>query len=91
MLFVTLLKSKPGSTATERSPRRLEWEFPPGVEVIGEYWLQSPNPQVVLITETDSVAPMMAMTAAWDDHFEISVHPAVTAEEGLEILRQMAP
>jgi hypothetical protein len=28
---------------------------------------------------------------AWDDLFEIQAFPAVTADEGLEMLRQMVP
>ena len=42
-----------------------------------EYWLQASDPAVVAIFEADSVAPI------------ITVVPAVTAEEGLQLAQQM--
>ena len=54
-----------------------------------EYWLQTPDPTVVAITEADSIAPIMAVTSVWDDVFDITVIPAVTGEEGMAIARQV--
>jgi len=88
MLFATLCKVRAG-TAKERMARRLEWQFPEGVRVVAEYWLQTNDPQVVLIIEADSVAPIIAATAAWDDVFYMTVVPAITAEEGLQLAKQM--
>ena len=49
-----------------------------------------PLPDAVIgIFETDSVAPIMAMLAEWGDVFDISVVPAITAEEGLQLAQQM--
>jgi len=87
MLFVTLLKSR-ASTSMERIARRLEWQYPEGVRVVAEYWLQTPDPSVVAVTEADSIGPIMAATAPWEDVFDITVIPAVTAEEGMAIARQ---
>ncbi len=56
--------------------------------MVGEYWLQG-DPTVVSILEADSVAPIMATTTEWADAFGITVLPAVTAEEGLELAKQM--
>jgi hypothetical protein len=88
VLFVTLCKEKAGTTK-ERVARRVQWQYPPGMKVLGEYWLQTPDPVVIIIAEADDIAPMMAASADWDDVFEISVVPAVTAERGLELAKQM--
>ena len=54
-----------------------------------EYWLQTGDPAVIAIYEADSVAPIMAITAERGDVFDITVVPAVTEEEGLELAKQM--
>ena len=89
MLVVALFKVKAG-TPEERMARRLQWQYPPqGVKKIAEYWLQTTDPAVIAVAEADSVAQMMASTAGWHDVFDITIVPAVTAEEGLEIARRM--
>ncbi len=88
MLFAALLKAKAGTTK-ERMARRVQWQYPEGVRLVAEYWLQTTDPAGVSIFEADSIAPIMAATAAWDDVFEITVVPAVAAEEGLRLARQM--
>ena len=56
---------------------------------MAEYWLQTPDPTGgVAVTESDSVGPIMAVVADWDDVFDITVIPAVTAEERMAIARQ---
>lgn len=87
MLFVTLMKRK--LPMAETTARRLEWKYPEGLRVVGEYWLQTPDPAVVVITEADSVAPMMAALTPWSDAFDSTVLPAVTAEEGLQLVKRM--
>ena len=37
MLFVALLSAKPGSTFQEGGARRLQWGYPEGMNVLGEY------------------------------------------------------
>lgn len=88
MLFVSLLKVRSG-TMKERMARRVGWQYPDGMRPVAEYWLQTPDPAVILIAEADSVAPIMAVVAQWDDFFDITVIPAVTAEEGLQLAQQM--
>ncbi len=88
MLFVTIAKAKAGTTK-ERVARRMQWSFPPGVRVIGEYWLQNAEATLVLVSEADSVAPIFAATSDWDDVFDFTVTPAVTAAEGMELAKQM--
>lgn len=88
MLFAALLKVRAG-TAMERTARRLEWQYPEGMRPVAEYWLQTTDPAGIVIVEADNIAPIMAAVAAWDDVFDITVVPAITAQEGLELARQM--
>jgi hypothetical protein len=88
MLFVTLCKQRAGTTK-ERVARRAQWQYPAGMNVVGEYWLQTTDPVVIVIAEADTVAPIMAAMADWDDVFEMTVVPAVSAAQGLELTKQM--
>ena len=88
MLFVTLAAVRAG-TVKERVARRFEWKYPEGMRVIGEYWLQTSDPSLVVIAEADHIGPIMAATSAWDDVLSFSVFPAVSAEEGMEIAKKM--
>jgi hypothetical protein len=56
---------------------------------IAEYWLQSASPDVVSIFEADSSVPILATVAVWGDVFAINVFPAITAEDGLKLAKQM--
>jgi uncharacterized protein with GYD domain len=87
MLFVALLKAT-GGTPKETTARRVQWQYPEGVRVVAEYWLQG-NPRVISIIEADSIAPIMAVAIEWGDVFDITVLPAITAEDGLQLAKQM--
>jgi hypothetical protein len=89
MLYVVLCKARPG-TRKERLARRLEWKPPEGATVVAEYWLLCDDPAVIDIVEADSLAPIMAGMQEWDDVFEMTVIPAVTAEAGIEAAQQAA-
>jgi hypothetical protein len=71
----------------ERIARRLEYAYPEGVKVLGEYWTFGADPAVVLVTEAEDPGAIMAATAAWDDAFEFTILPAVTAEEGIRVAK----
>ncbi|MCX8033618.1 MAG: hypothetical protein N3B14_09615 [Thermoleophilia bacterium] len=88
MLFVTLGSVRAG-TDRERIARRMGWSYPPGVRLVAEYWLQSDSPKLIVVTEADDIAPIMAATSQWDDVFSLTVVPACTAEQGMEIAKQM--
>ena len=88
MIFVSLLEPKAGTMA-ERVGKRMEWQYPEGARVIGEYWLYTNDPRVILICEADSIEPIAAMFAAWEDLFNINIYPAVTAEQGMESAKKM--
>ncbi len=90
MLFIALLKQKEKSCTKEGVGRRVQWQYPEGVKMIAEYWLQTTtHPNVISIFEANSVAPMLGVLAEWDDLFEFNIVPAVTAKEGLELAKQM--
>ena len=92
MLFTTLFKVREGSTSNERIIRRAQYNVPEGCRPVTEYWLQTTDPSlphVVATYEADSVEPIMALVADWDDHFHITVVPAIASEDGLKALEQM--
>ena len=88
MLYVALMKIREGKVK-EALPKRLQWQIPEGMNLVAEYWLQTPDPFVIAAFETDSIAPMMQFEAEWDDIFAITIVPAVSAEEGLELGKKM--
>ena len=88
MLFVTLLSTKPGNTFQEGVSKRLQWDYPEGANVLGEYWLETESPRVVAVVEADSMEPFGQIRMDWGDMFEIEVFPVVTAEQGMEMARQ---
>ena len=58
---------------------------------MAEYWLETDSPRVVSIVEADNMVPFGATRMAWGDLFEIEASPAVTGEQGMEMLRQAMP
>jgi len=88
MLFVALMKVRAG-TEEERLTRRLQWQYPAEMCVLAEYWLNTTDPQIITIFEADSFAPMSQVTSSWDDVYDITITPAVTAEEGIKQAREM--
>jgi len=88
MLFVILGSVRAGTTK-ERVARRMQWSYPPGSRLIAEYWLQTPDPNIISIVESDEIGPIMAGTGDWDDVLSWRVVPAVTAEQGMEMAKQM--
>lgn len=88
MLFVTLANVRAG-TDKERIARRMQWSYPPGLKNVAEYWLQTDSPKLISVCEADDIGAITAATYAWDDVFSFTVVPACTAEQGLEMARQM--
>jgi Domain of unknown function (DUF3303) len=91
MLFVALMKAKSG-TQEARIARRLAWQMPPipGIEKVAEYWLETLDPACIVVFKADHIGQIWAAFAGWDDLFEIAKYPAISAEEGLEVLKQMS-
>ena len=90
MLLVTQLEVKGTSTPAERIARRAEWQYPAGVKVIAEYWLQTDGYSVLSIIETEDNADIFAITSQWGDVFNVKVSPAITVEQGLQLAQKMA-
>jgi hypothetical protein len=57
--------------------------------MVAEYWLMTDNPKLISVAEADDLASIMAATSVWDDVFSFTVVPACTAEQGLEMAKQM--
>jgi hypothetical protein len=86
--YVAFLKFRPSLSAAERDGalmRRASWQYPAGTRVIAEYWPAAGDIQVVSIFSVDEYRPVMELLLEWGDVFEIAVHPAVSAEEGLKV------
>ena len=77
------------STAKERIARRAKWQYPPGLKVLAEYWPQGSDIVVINVVESDNVGLLMAALSDWDDLMQITVVPAVTAEDGLKLAANM--
>lgn len=89
MLFVVVGKPKAASSGKERIARRVSWEYPAGMRVIAEYWPMSTEIAVIAVAEADNVPSIMTAIVDWDDVFDLTVLPAMTAEQGLELAGQM--
>lgn len=88
MLFVSVGKPLPGD-ARPGIARRVQWNYPEGLKVIGEYWVQNPEMTVISVFEADSIAPIMAVNTEWSDTFSWTVSPAITAEDGIALFKSM--
>ncbi len=88
MDYVMLLKWKQGITQEQADAaliRRAGWQYPSGVTLINEYWLATGDPTVVSIFSAADFAALMELQMTWGDVFDISIFPAISFEEGLEI------
>lgn len=88
MDYVGLLRFRPQATAEERDRalmRRAAWTYPEGIRPIAEYWPTDDEVQVVTIFAAETFAPVMELQFEWNDVFDISISPAVSAEDGLRI------
>ncbi len=67
----------------------MQWEFPEGLHPVAEYVLSIPSPNVIALFEADTMAPILAVLAAWDDLFEITIAPAISGEESRRLAQEM--
>jgi len=88
MLYVALMKAREGKL-NEALAKRLQWQGQEGMNIKAEYWVQSADLSVIAVFEADSIAPMLQFEAAWQDVFGITIIPAVSAEEGMELAKKM--
>ena len=87
MLYVALCKVKAG-TMEERIARRLNFQHSEGVRVVAEVALMTEDPEVIIIFETESIAPMMSIADTWNDLYEVNIFPAINMEDALEMFKQ---
>jgi hypothetical protein len=88
MDYVALLSFRASVPAAERDGalmRRATWQYPAGIRVIAEYWPAAADVQVVTIFSADKFDDVMQLVFEWNDVFDIDVHPATSADEGLRI------
>ena len=88
MDYVMLLRWKQGLTREQRDGalmNRAGWKYPAGAEVVAEYWPAAEDPAVVSIFRTDDYGVMMEIAFTWGELFDITILPAISAEEGLKI------
>lgn len=91
MRYAIILRGKPNLTMAIGVPRRMGWNYPEGLQVEAEYWPATSDPAVFVVVQAEEMAPLIALTADWDDLFDITITPCLTAEEGLAIGAQLAP
>jgi Protein of unknown function (DUF3303) len=94
MDYVAMLTLRPTLTAAERDAafaRRANWRYPDGLRLIAEYWPMASAPQVVSIFSTDDPGNFMQLILEWNDVFDINVHPAVSADDGLRLGAALMP
>jgi hypothetical protein len=59
------------------------------MRMVAEYWPMSTEVAVIAVAEADNAASIMRAIVDWDDVFDLTVIPAMTAEQGLELAKQM--
>jgi hypothetical protein len=88
MDYVALLRFRNSVAAADRDAalmRRAAWKYPEGVRVIAEYWPFTSALTVVTIFSADGPEQLMELELEWGDVFDIDIHPAVSADEGLQV------
>jgi hypothetical protein len=91
VLFIAIGELKPSSTTEARARLWRNWEAPPGVRIIGEYWTPTASTHVVVVLEAESVTALSQIVVTWEEHVHFTVTPALDAKvEGMELLRRRA-
>lgn len=90
MRYAIILRGKPHLTLANGVPRRMNWSYPEGLKVEAEYWPAASDLSVFAVVQADEIAPLIQLSAAWDDLFDITITPCLTAEEGLAMGAQLA-
>jgi Domain of unknown function (DUF3303) len=88
MDYVALLSFRSSVSGADRDAalmRRAAWQYPQGITPIAEYWPLGSDVQVVTIFSADSFDTMMELVFEWNDVFDIDMHPAVSAQNGLDM------
>jgi hypothetical protein len=92
MLYAALFRPLKGTTVTldgylSRRMQGLEVGRKPttgrfaGIELVGEYWLQTPDPKVVVIFAAEDEGALLELVTEWETVFEITVVPAASVPD----------
>ena len=92
MLFAALFREKEGTSVALDTYLSRRMQGPQlgkaptkgrieGIELIGEYWLQTPDPKVVVIFIAESDEPILELASEWEKVFDITVVPASKVED----------
>jgi hypothetical protein len=68
--------------------KRFSYEEPEGANLLFEYWpsgVGDRTPAVVAGYEMTDFAPMMEIELVWGEYFDITMLPAVSAEDGIKM------
>jgi hypothetical protein len=87
MLYMAFLTWKPGLTREQRQAalaRHGRYRLPEGCEPIAEYWPSGPI-AVVAVLEAKDEAAAGQLARDWQDAFDVTVFPAVSARDELKM------
>jgi hypothetical protein len=88
MLFVVIMHQHvPNKELIER---RLGWDYPEGIKVHAEYWLEGSVASAIAIIEADTYAQLLQLTSAWDDIVDVQIAPAISAADGMALAEAMS-
>lgn len=88
MLFAVIMHQHvPNKELIER---RLQWDYPEGITVHCEYWLEGTVASAIAIVEAETYAQILELTSAWDDIVDFQIAPAISAEDGRALATAMA-
>jgi hypothetical protein len=88
MLYAFVANYPPGTTEAQRDgalARRAQWKWPQGTKPVAEFWSFGNAPLVYSVFEANDVAAVWRVAADWNDVFDVSIVPVMTAEEGLRL------
>ncbi len=83
MLFAVVMHQHVPNT--ELIERRLGWDYPEGMKVVCEYWLEGSVASAIAFVEADSYAQILQLTSAWDDIVDFEIAHAISAAEGMAL------
>lgn len=88
MLYAFVSNYLAGTTEAQRDAalaRRAQWKWPEGTKPVAEFWSTGSAPLVYSVFEASDIAAIWRAAADWNDVFEITIMPVMTAEQGLKM------
>lgn len=87
MLYIAFLTWKPDLTREQRQAALVQhgrYRLPPGCEPVAEYWPSGPIAVVAVFEAADDAATAQ-LGQDWEDAFDVTVFPVVSAGEELRM------